>query len=121
MNSILLSSLLGAAATALDFQGTGQIRTWNTTGTDLGCLTKQAEWTSDDTQCDVFTGTRTNDTDIHLKTSTGIACGIDNIKVVCQDGLDAVSSKWMVSEKMEKKKICIYQTLKQEILKMFTD
>lgn len=100
MNSILLFSLLGTTgAAALDFQGAGQIRTWTTTGTDLGCLTKQAEWTADDTQCDVFTGTRVNDTDIHLTASTGVACGMDNVKMVCQDGLDAVTSTWRVSDK----------------------
>lgn len=98
MHSILFLSFLGAAA-ALDFQGTGQIRTWNTTGTDLGCLTKQAQWTADETQCDVFTGTRASDSDIHFTTSTGLPCGLDNVKVVCQDGLD--STQWMVSTSID--------------------
>ncbi|QKX56860.1 uncharacterized protein TRUGW13939_03967 [Talaromyces rugulosus] len=93
MNSILLFSLLGAAASALDFQGAGQIRTWNQTGTDLGCLTKQAQWTVDETQCDSFSGKR-NATGIYLTASTGVPCGIDNVKVVCQDGLSTVTSTW---------------------------
>lgn len=90
--------LLFTSAIALDFQGTGQIRTLqaNTIGTDLGCLTSQAQWTADNTQCNTFSGTRKNNYTITLNTSTGVPLGLNNIDVAAQEGLTATT--WMVSE-----------------------
>lgn len=95
---LLLSLSLATMAMALDFEGKGQIRTLNVqaenTVTDLGCLTSQAQWTADNTQCDVFTGTRQNNYTITLNTSTGFPLGLDNVDVAAREGL--TETNWMV-------------------------
>lgn len=97
---ILISIMLGAMVTALDFEGTGQIRTLHgpteNTGADIGCLTSQAQWTADNTQCDVFTGIRKDNYTITLNTSTGLPLGLDNVVVVARDGL--TKTTWMVRD-----------------------
>lgn len=99
MKSILFFSLAGAAA-ALDFQGSGQIRTLWRNDTqpeafDLGCLTSKAQWTADETLCDVYTGVRKSNSSVILTTSAGLPLGLDNFLVEAQTGLD--STVWTVS------------------------
>jgi hypothetical protein len=92
--------MLGAMVMALDFEGTGQIRTLHgptdNVGPDIGCLTSQGEWTADNTQCDVFTGIRRDNYTITLNTSTGLPLGLDNVVVVAREGL--TETTWMVGD-----------------------
>lgn len=101
MKLLLILSLF-TGAIALDFQGTGQLRALqgyptDGRGTDLGCLDSQGQWTANEAECDIFSGTRTNNYTITLTTSAGLPCGRDNIQFVCQAGLSAENTNWQVS------------------------
>lgn len=101
MKLFVLSLLAGA--TALDFQGTGQLRALqgvpegDERGTDLGCLTVEGKWTVDEARCGLFSGARKDNLTITVTTLAGIPCGHDPGTFVCREGLTAASTMWMVS------------------------
>jgi hypothetical protein len=83
--------LAGLVTAQIDFSGTGQIRTLWTIGdhADLGCLTSEGKWTSNNSSCGTFSGERSsNGTVFKVSTSAG-GCGIEVATFKCGDEVDA--------------------------------
>lgn len=86
----LTAFCLGVAAKEVQiFNGTGQLRTLWRDGdhADLGCLTDQGRWTTDDSKCGTFEATpdAKSPSLFTLKSSAGF-CKVYGAKFVCEEG-----------------------------------
>ncbi|KAK6084335.1 hypothetical protein SCUP515_01449 [Seiridium cupressi] len=92
LRNITLAALAGVAS-ATTFNGTGQLRTLSSLtadrGTDLGCLTNAGNWTTEDSLCGTFTGTRSGSVYTTLTSLDG-PCTIDDSKFTCGTDLTAL-------------------------------
>ncbi|KXX82950.1 hypothetical protein MMYC01_200417 [Madurella mycetomatis] len=73
---------------ARDFSGLGQIRTLyiRDDHEDLGCLTSQGRWTTDESQCGTFVAVR-DAHDFKLTALDGGKCGVDVATFKCGQGV----------------------------------
>ncbi|KAM7200368.1 hypothetical protein V8F20_005345 [Naviculisporaceae sp. PSN 640] len=94
VKSLLLTALAGAvavsaaptvAAAAQNFEGKGQIRAtyYQDTYEDLGCLTDQGLWTTNESLCGTFTGVTVGDYRQYTLTTAAGACYVDHISLKC--------------------------------------
>ncbi|KAH8194112.1 hypothetical protein TruAng_011725 [Truncatella angustata] len=79
---------------ALNFNGTGEVRTLssaNDVGSDLGCLTDAGMWTKNDTLCGTFTGYRDADSTSFTISSTEGPCTLDGLYFECGEDIDSLT------------------------------
>ncbi|KAI1848865.1 hypothetical protein JX266_005293 [Neoarthrinium moseri] len=84
---------LAEAIAALTFDGTGQIRALSSSSSaDVGCLANDGSWTTSDTECGTFTGTREDDsTDFIISSTSGPCTLVDYATFECASGLEALT------------------------------